>query len=128
MTYDEYGYPKLTIAKARKVVETLIPDHLRQFVCGIEIDWNFIDYDFPTAYNLEILINFLPPVVGTVDGSRYAHANLCELEDALKNDIQIDPLSIDDPDYEDYDEWCEGCKVIPTKKHTINFPWKKKGN
>lgn len=127
MTYDENGYPKLTIAKARKVVETLIPDHLRQFVCGIEIDWNAIDYDFPTACNIEVLVDFLPPVVGSINDSRYAHANLCELEQVFKEEMQIDPLSIDDPDYEDYDDWCTTCTVIPTKKHIINFPWKKKG-
>lgn len=118
--YD--GYPVITDAQARKVAESLIPDELRAYVVILDIENSAIGVG--TALDYDVYIGFLPPVVGSIDDSRYILCPLANLKQEIA-EMKIDLDSCDDLDYEEYDEGVEGMKVLPTRKHNINFEWDK---
>lgn len=106
--FDEYGYPRLSQAKAKKLVVQAIRKELRPYVYAIEIDWDMVDHDFLSIGNSDVTIYFLPPVVtACVDDARYVRCSIADLAGEIEA-TRIDPDSVGAPEYEEYDENCEG--------------------
>lgn len=123
---DPWNYPCLTPTRVQRIAESMIPERLRPYYCGCDI--MCYDLSFPmSAWNTDIILNFLPPVVSNmVDGVRYAHCDLEHMQQELE-EMGINPDSVGDEEYAEYDEDMEGREVAHIRDaKPILDGWKKK--
>jgi hypothetical protein len=87
-----------------RLAEKMIPANLRQYYIGAGIMKCDV-FEAWSEWNCDIMLNFKYPVCGVITDSRYAHANLLEMEEAL-SELYIDEDSHTE-DYAEYDEWAD---------------------
>ena len=122
--YDYLGYPILTFKQIERIAENMIPQKLRPYYVGADIMAQDLSQDI-TAWNCDIELLFKYPVVSTaVDGVRYAHANLEEMEDELRN-LEFDEDSKTD-EWADYDEGADAREVVKVRALRNRIEWRQR--
>lgn len=123
MRLDPWNYPVLTVNQVTRIAENMIPENLRQYYVGIDVlkQDSFSDL---TAWNTDIELYFKSPVVSTsVDGVRYAHASLEDMDEELRC-LEIRDDSSGDDEFSEYDEGIEGRSVVRIRKLNKTIEWK----
>lgn len=123
---DSWGHPALTESKVVRIAESMIPQRLRPYYIGVGDGPLRQELSEPfSEWNTDIILYFRYPVISTaVDGVRYAHSDLEHMAEELES-LAFDESSLNDEEYAEYDEGCEGLEVVQIRDEKPLTGWHK---
>ena len=121
-----WGHPALTEKQVVAIVEDMIPHEIRPYYVGIDVMRQTLSEPI-TEWNTDIMVCFKAPVVNpAVDGVRYAHADLYNMQDEF-DELYIDESTIGDEDFAEYDEEHEDEPIKEVMPLRRQITWHKRG-